>query len=85
MRHFIESLENGLALADVARLSDADLDRFERSTYYWQQAAFAEQCRREAARIKGVDDAERGIELTTGQGKTFSGVLAGGGGENSHA
>lgn len=65
----IITLERGLTMEAMVNLSDADLDRFERSCYHWQQAAFREQCRRDGVRADRED-----LIITTGAGKTFSGV-----------
>jgi hypothetical protein len=61
------SLERGIHLADMLGLGDADLNRFERACYQWQQAAAIELCRRSGQRPDWED-------MTMGAGKSFSGV-----------
>jgi hypothetical protein len=62
-------LERGIHMADMLGLNDADLNRLERDCCQWQQAAAIELCRR-----SGMRPDQKGLPLTMGAGKSFSGV-----------
>ncbi len=71
-------LERGIHLADMIGLGDADLNRFERACYQWQQAAAIELCRRIGmlSLEESISPDKDGLPLTMGAGKTSSAVAS---------